>query len=140
MDLRHVVAAIRRWRWVAVLVALLFSGGATAYALLQTPEYKSTATVFFSLNRSVSVTELAQASTYTQEVVKSYSKVVTLPVVLDPVIQDLGLQETSSQLARRVTLDTQPDTVIADITVTDRSPARAAQLANAIADQLGVAV
>jgi len=120
-----------------MLIVLLIGGAATAYALLRTPEYKSTATVFFSLNRSPAVSELAQGSTYTQEVVKSYSRLVTLPVVLSPVIDDLGLDETPAELARRVSIETQPDTVIADITATDSSAGAAAQLANAIADELG---
>jgi capsular exopolysaccharide synthesis family protein len=140
MDLRHVVAALRRWWYVTGLILLLIGGAATAYSLLRTPEYKATATVFFSLNRSPAVSELAQGSTYTQEVVKSYSQLVTLPVVLSPVISELGLDETPTELARRVSIDTQPDTVIADITVTDSSAGAAAQLANAVATELGRAV
>src|SRR5829696_7179735 len=123
MDLRHVRAALRRWWYVTTLIVLLTGGSATAYALLRTPEYTSTATVFFSLNRSPAVSELAQGSTYTQEVVRSYSQVLTLPVVLSPVISELGLDETPTELARRVSIHAQPDTVIADITVTDSSPA-----------------
>lgn len=140
MDLRHVRAALRRWWAVITLSILLIGGAATAYALLLTPQYKSTATIFFSLNRSPAVSELAQGSTYTQEVVRSYSQVLTLPVVLSPVIRRLGLDETPTELARRVSIETQPDTVIADITVTDSSPEAAARVANAISDELGAAV
>jgi succinoglycan biosynthesis transport protein ExoP len=139
MDLRHVVAALRRWWYVTTMIVLLIGGAATAYSFLRTPEYKATATVFFSLNRSPAVSELAQGSTYTQDVVKSYSQVVTLPVVLSPVISELGLDETPTELARRVSIQTQPDTVIADITVTDSSAGGAAELANAIATELGKA-
>jgi capsular exopolysaccharide synthesis family protein len=140
MDLRHVIAALRRWWYVTTSIVLLIGGAATAYALLRSPEYRATSTVFFSLNRSPAVSELAQGSTYTQEVVKSYSQLVTLPVVLSPVISRLGLDETPPELARRVSIQAQPDTVIADITVTDASADGSAELANAIANELGNAV
>jgi capsular exopolysaccharide synthesis family protein len=140
MDLRRVVAAVLHWRWALALVLLVCVGGAAAYAALAPREYASTTTVFFSLSRTSSVSDLAQGSTYTEDVAKSYSEVVTLPLVLGPVIGQLGLDETPAELAKRVTVETQPDTVLADITVTDPEPQRAAEIANAVGRQLAASI
>jgi polysaccharide biosynthesis transport protein len=140
MELRRVLAAVAHWRAVTALILLGCLAAAGAYLAVAPRKYQATTTVFFSLNGSVSISELAQGTTYTQEVVKSYSQAATLPVVLDPVTQNLGLPESSRDLAKLVTVETQPDSVIATITVTYRSPETAARIADSIADQLAVIV
>src|SRR6187549_1217766 len=111
MDLRHVLAAFHRWR--IVMVVLFFIGIllASMYAVLTPRTYASDTTVFFSLNKSASASTLAQSSTYTQNAVKTYSEVATLSLVLEPVIQTLGLEMSSNELARHISVQSQPDTV-----------------------------
>jgi succinoglycan biosynthesis transport protein ExoP len=140
MDLRHVLAAFQRWRVVMVLLFVLAVTAAAGYAATAPRTYTSDTTVFFSLNRSASASTLAQSSTYTQNAVKTYSKVVTLSLVLDPVIKTLRLDTTASELAQRISVQTQPDTVLATITATADNPALAARIANAVSLQLGAAV
>ena len=112
----------------------------SAYAAISPRTYASETTVFFSLNRSASASTLAQGSTYTQNAVKTYSEVVTLSLVLDPVIQTLQLDMSSNELARHISVRTQPDTVLATITATADDPELAARIANAVSVQLGTAV
>ena len=140
MNFRRAMAATSRWWLVLVLFTIFGTGSSIAYAMVRHSSYSATASVFFALNRGATVSELAQGNTYTQGVVKSYSQVATLPIVLNPVISQLGLKESPEALARQLTVSVQADTVIADITVRDASPAQAARIANAVADQLGQAV
>lgn len=135
----HYLAILRR-RWSVVLwVALLCTGAAVAVTVYSTPQFRASSTVFFSVSRGETVGELVQGSTYTQSLVQSYARMATMPVVLDPVIDDLRLPATSRQLARAVTAEAPLNTVLVEITATDPSPERAARIADAVAFQLSQA-
>ncbi len=106
-----------------------------------TPEtFQSTSSVFVSAQRGETSAELVQGSTFTQNIVQSYSQLATMPIVLDPVIERLGLATTATNLAKSITAETPLNTFIIEITVTDSSPRTAADIANAISDELTTAV
>ena len=136
MELGEYLAALRKG-WVAiVLLALL--GGAVGYAQAAagTPTYRSSSTVFVSLTRGETVSELVQGATYTQNLVQSFVQLTTMPVVLDPVIEELGLTTSARALARTVRADSPLDTVIIEISAVSTSPQRAADVANSVAVHL----
>lgn len=126
-----------REQWITVLLlTLLGTLGAGTYSLLQTPRYEANTQLFVSMSaQSGSIGELSQGGAFTQQRVKSYTDLLTSPRVLEPVISDLALQTTARELAPRVTATSPLDTVLIDVTVTDSSPTRAADIANAIAAQ-----
>lgn len=133
--------AILRKRWLYIIIPLL-AGLATSavLSLASNPEYQATASVYFSLPYGNTASDLFQGSNYTQQQLASYANLTTMPVVLQPVIDKLGLGVTTAALAGKVTAVSSADTVIIDIRAADQSPAEAANIANAVADQLGVVV
>ncbi|MBW9215377.1 polysaccharide biosynthesis tyrosine autokinase [Mumia sp. zg.B53] len=136
MDSNAYLQVLRR-RWLAiVLLAALGGAFAAAYVQTVTPQYRSTATLFYALARTDSVSELVQGSDYTREVVKSYASVARTPRVLTPVIDDLDLDTTPRRLAGSITASAPLDQVIIDVTATSASPVEAAQIANATARSL----
>ena len=140
VELQDYLRIIRR-SWVLLLVITLVAvGAATAYSLLKTPEYEATTKVFVSTQSATSVGDLAQGNTFTQQVVQSYTDIVTTPIVLDPVIDDLGLKTTNAALAKQVTANAALNTVVIEITVTDMSPAASADIANEVASSLAKVV
>ncbi len=140
MDLTGALAALRRW-WAVVLVAALLGGGAgLAHTVLAQERYEASTTVFFSLQRGETVGELAQGNTYTLDLVQSYASVATMPIVLDPVVADLGLDASSTELARDVTARAPLGTVLLEITATQPTAERAAAVADAVAARLDGAV
>src|SRR5215207_4424915 len=140
MNLGRGLSALRR-RWVVLLVFVLAGAALGAYRSARTePTYRSTTTVFFSLTRTQTVGELAQGSAYLQALVTSYAQVTTSRLVLTPVIDQLQLEESESQLNRRIRAKARPNTSLMDITVTGRTPEGAAEVANALALQLRSAV
>lgn len=140
MELRDYLRILRR-NWVLILVMTLagIAGGATL-SLLQTPEYEATTKVFVSASAASSVADLNAGNTYTQQIVRSYSEVVETGLVLDPVISELGLDQTVRELAEVVSASVTLNTVIVDITVTDPDPVLAANIANSVAKHLIEAV
>lgn len=140
MDLSGALAALRRWWPVVVVVSLLGAGAGLAHITLAQERYEATTTVFFSLQRGESVSELAQGNDYTLDLVQSYASVATMPIVLDPVIDELGLGTTPTTLARSVTARAPLGTVLLEITAAQPTADGAAQVADAVADGLSAAV
>jgi polysaccharide biosynthesis transport protein len=136
MDLGQALGAARRhWILPLVLVSVGLGSGAAAQ-LLTPPTYRSTSTVFFSLERGGTISQLADGNTYVQHLVPSYTKVATTPIVLSPVISQLGLRLTPAQLADKVSVSVQPLGQVAQINAEDSDPVAAAAIANGVADRL----
>ncbi|QEO09509.1 polysaccharide biosynthesis tyrosine autokinase [Protaetiibacter larvae] len=140
MELRDYLRILRR-NWILIIVITLAGvAGGAAFSLLQTPSYEATTKVFVSATGASSVSELNAGNSFTQQIVRSYAEVVTTGLVLDPVISELGLDDSVKDLAARVTATATLNTVIVDITVADPDPVQAANIANTIAENLIEAV
>ncbi len=140
LDLRDYFRILRR-NWiliVAVSLAGLLTGGASS--VLTKPTYISETQLFVAIQSSGSVQELQQGNNFSQARVLSYVKTVDTPVVLQPVIDSLGLSESAQHLAGRVTASSDVDTVLINIAVSDTSSVQAAAVAQAIAHSLVIAV
>lgn len=140
MDLRDYLRIFRR-NWitiVALALAGLLIGGAAS--LLIRPTYTASTQLFVAIQSSGSVTELQQGNTFSQARVQSYVKTVSTPVVLSPVIDALGLADSPSELASRISATSDPDTVLISIKASDASPAQAAAIAQAVGGSLVKAV
>lgn len=123
----------RRWRTLAVVtVAVLLVAG--TLTLVATPQYTSSTQFFVSTADSANSSQLAQGSTFTQQRVKSYSQVLKAPRLLEPVIEEAGVDDSVQALADKIATTIPPDTVLINVTVTDPSPAKARGVAKAIAD------
>lgn len=134
-------ARILRRSW-PLLIVLLLIGVTTAAAVtaLQRPLYTATSVAFVSTNSASDVAELTQGTAYTQQAVKGYADIATTPYVLNPVITQLHLAESAAQLSDRVAAVAPSDTSVLTISATDRSPRRAAAIANAVTQRLTDAV
>ncbi|SFC27305.1 capsular exopolysaccharide family [Nocardioides terrae] len=136
MDLREYIAALRkRWYLVAALTLV-----GTFFGVYQAesaePQYRATSKAFVSLSRGANTQELVQGTTYTQSLVQSYVALATMPVVLDPVIQELHLPVSARALAGSITAATPLNTVIIEISATTSDAALAADISNAVAQHL----
>ena len=140
MESREVLTVLRKRLLSILLVTALSVAVAMTATLLVTPTYQARSQVFVSVSNGGSTADLVQGSSYSQSQVKSYIDLITTPLVLAPVIKDLGLPTTPDQLAGSVSADSPLDTVLINVTVTDVSPQVASDVANAIADSLGTQV
>lgn len=132
MEIQEYFRILRRnWRLVlgAMMAVIVLAAVLTA---LTPREYRASAQLFVSTAGGDSVVDLAQGGSFTQRQVATYADIVRTPVVLDEVRTDLGLEESSSSLAGRVSASVPPGTVLIDIAVVDRDPGVAAHIANTI--------
>jgi capsular exopolysaccharide synthesis family protein len=140
LELSDYLRILRR-NWILIVAAALAGllVGA-AVSVFTKPTYTSETQLFVAIQSSGTVQELQQGNTFSQARVQSYVKTVESAVVLQPVIDTLGLQMTSEELAGEVEAKTDLNTVLIDISVANNSPAQAAAIAQGIADSLIKAV
>ncbi len=142
MQARDFLDVLRR-RWLAVVaVVVIFTGAVAALEYHATPQYRADAKEYFAIKTSTTGTgnDLSQGSAYVQGQVLTYATLATTPTVLAPVIAELKLKLTPSQLAGQISATVLPNTVVVTVEATSSSPRLAASLANSVAQQLGVAV
>lgn len=136
MELSDYVRVLRRrWALVATLTLMGLLVAATS-SLLITPSYTAKSQLFVAIQNTGSVSELQQGNTFTQARVASYVKAASTPAVLQPVIDSLGLNKTSKELAKSVVANVDADTVIISIAATDPSPSQAAAIAQSVSESL----
>ncbi|PMC74780.1 polysaccharide biosynthesis tyrosine autokinase [Brachybacterium sp. UMB0905] len=129
--------AILRDRWISALVTfLLVLGAVVGFTLMQTPTYQATNRLFVQTQAGSSVTDLNSGVTFARQQITSYADLATTPLVLEPVIEDQGLDSTPQQLAGMISTTVPPETLILEITVTDEDPQQAATIADATAESL----
>ena len=136
-QLAHVVG--RYWRSIAVILALVIALSATATAL--TPaRYTASSSLFLGVRGAESASDLNQGGSYMERQVASYAKVATSSMVMTPVIARLGLAVPPGELARDVAVTSPANTAILEISASQPTPALAQALADAVAEELVVAV
>lgn len=125
---------------LSIVLALSFLGASLGLLVsLGTPKlYNAESQIFISTpTPSIDIGALQQGSSFAQQRVISYSRVISGPATLVPVIEKLNLQMSSSELAGKIVASAPLGTVLINITVTDVSNIRAAAIANAVAIQFG---
>ena len=128
-------------RIVIAVSTLLGLITATAITFTTTPLYESKAEIFVSTPAStLDISALATGSSFSQQRVKSYAQIIDSPLTLEPVIRELDLKMSATDLAGMISASAPLDTVLITLTVTDTEPQRAADIANSVADQFAVTV
>jgi capsular exopolysaccharide synthesis family protein len=126
--------------WLAVVLCVIAGAGlAIALTAVMTPQYQSTASLYVAARtpgQSSGTSDVLQGSNYARQAVLSYVQVADQDKVLDPVVQELGLDMTAAELAQRIEAKSPTNTVLINITATDPSAKMAADIANATARSL----
>lgn len=135
LDLRQLFHIIVKRLWIIVLVTAvsIVSSGIISFFVLD-DIYEASTTLMVSKTRDDQSTNLQYNDILlNQKLVKTYSEVVKSNRVLEKVIEKLGLNMDSGYLRSKVKVNSVSDTEIIRITVEDKDPNFAAELANSIA-------
>lgn len=136
MEIHEYLRILRRY-WALVLgttfVGILMAAGITFTA---SPTYTANTRLFVAIQNSGAVSELQQGNAFIQNRVKSYVETAKTPAVLQPAIDELGMDVSPAELLGKVRTSAALDTVLISIAVDDESPVQAAAIAQAIATSL----
>lgn len=137
MELRGYLRVLRGHRLFVVASVLVCTAVAGALAWTRTPTYAAHTQLFVSTSGVAGDASAAyQGGLFSEERVLSYVQIVSSPAVLNAVIKQLGLPESSQQLQAEIQVSVPTNTVLLNLTVQDRSPQRAEAIADAFAGQL----
>ena len=130
---------ILRNHWLLIVLCTVLGGAlGLGIALLQPKVYTADSQSFVAISSADPANaNIGTGAGFISERVNSYGQLVTSPQVLKPVIASLHLNETVDSLGKKVTAVSPPQTVLINVTANYSSPAMAAQIADAVSEQLG---
>lgn len=131
MELWKKTWLVLKRRWPALITPLVIAlGGVVAYDALVPQDHAATTTLFLRAPDVKSSASAYQGNLFTMQRATTYVNMVQSDELAQLVVDKLGLSESAHDLAEKVAAAPIRDTVIIDITVTDRDPQQAANLAN----------
>jgi succinoglycan biosynthesis transport protein ExoP len=134
MELRQYLEILLRRKWVIILTTLVTVLVAALGSRLQHPSYSAAAMVRIAQAPSGAV-EYGDYI-YAERLINTYGEIVKSRPFLDEVIAGLDLTITPEQMAKQVKVAVVLNTELLRITVEDSDPARAAAIANTLANLL----
>jgi capsular exopolysaccharide synthesis family protein len=132
MDIRDYLRVLRAGSALLLLGVLLGGGAALGISLALPEQYTATSQLFVSTTGSSDIAQAVQGNQYTEQKVASYAQLLTSKELATAVIDDLGLDLRPAQLIDQIDAEVVKDTTILDVSVTDRSPQRAHDIAASI--------
>lgn len=135
MTLREYWEILRRSWLLIIATTVVGTLAALGLSLLMTPSYQAQSQLFVSV-QSARIADAYTSGLYVQQRIESYVPLIDTPGVLDPVIAELNLDTTSTQLADQVAAQNPTGTVLLNVVVSDGDPAQAARIADATAESL----
>lgn len=133
IDIMLLLRRIWSQKLIIVLTTLVFTAGALMYSLfIATPKYNSTTRVYVVNQKKDNQAITTQDVQLGTLLVKDYKEIILSNSVMSDVVAQNKLQITPGELAKKISVDAPKDTRIISITVTDKDPQKARDLANAV--------
>lgn len=111
-----------------------------AVTFITPPKYTATAEVFATYagqsDETQNINDMSSGANYLSTQIKTYPELIKTEAVLQPVIKDLGLDMTTTDLAGVVTATNPTNTFMVDISAEVGDPQQAADIANSVAKNL----
>ena len=141
LDIMLLIRSIWEKKILILLVTVLFTAVSLAYSIfLVTPQYSSTTKVYVVNQKKDEKAITTQDVQLGSLLIKDYKEIILSNKVMEDSAEKSGLGITAKQLAGKVSVDAPKDTRIISITVRDKDPQVASQLANTVkevsADQI----
>nr|WP_241222814.1 polysaccharide biosynthesis tyrosine autokinase [Bifidobacterium samirii] len=135
-----VLGALKKHVVTAVITFVVVVAGVCAYTFTRTPMYTASAQLFATYRNTAADSSNANSynagASYISSQIATYPDLVKTEAVLQPVIDDLGLDTSVGALSRQVSASNPTDTMMLKVSVSDADPEMAAKIANAAAASL----
>jgi len=124
----------KRWRVLAICV-LVCVAIAALFVWHATPKYQASTQLFVAAKDTTAIGSIEQGSQFSQDRVQSYAEIMNSLQITGPVATKVGGGLTAQQVAHEISASAPASTVLVNVHVTDKSPARAQAIANAVSDE-----
>ncbi|GEL07208.1 YveK family protein [Salisediminibacterium halotolerans] len=117
---------------ILITVGAVAAAGIISYFFL-TPMYEQSTQIL--INEGQQEGEIVRASDITtnQDLIETYNVIMQSPRILEPTLEELGMDQSVSQLRDQVTVQGEGESQVVTVTVEDESPADAVNIANTLA-------
>lgn len=121
----------KRWKLIAFLTiaAAVISGVISFYVL--TPVYQASTLILVNQRDSENKIDLSQINSNV-ELINTYSVIVKSPRILEKVKEKYDLKQSISQLEKNILVNSQGESQVFSLTVTNEDPKTAVKIANAV--------
>lgn len=134
ISLRELFAVLRKRLWLIVLITII---AATVSAVISffvlTPVYESKTQILVNQAKNDQQLYNPQVVQTNVQLINTYNDIITSPAILDKVVKELKLDESSQSLKGQIQVTSAQDSQVAQIVVQDTSAKRAADIANTTA-------
>lgn len=141
ITLGELLQMIRKHIVSAIVVCVVVFAAVAAYTFLSPKKYTATSELLAMSGQGVitdssSASQYSSIGSYINQQIATYPQLVKTEAVLEPVIDDLGLDTTVEETAELITASNPDGTFMVDISAETEDPSLSAQLANAVAESL----
>lgn len=113
----------KNWLVIVIFIIVGLIVGVVYNSFIQTPQYKSTATIFITGSNQSAINK-------DSTIINNNLELMTSRRVLEPVIDELKLNKDYNQLVRAITSTNQKDTSVIKVTVSTDNPESSKTIAN----------
>src|SRR5690625_1662459 len=132
LNLEDILEVIKKNLWLIISLMLLFGAiAAFATALLMTPQYEANTQILVSQSENADTVNNQDIQASLQ-LINTYRDIILSPTVLDDVVDNLGLEQSTSALANQITVNNQDQSQVITVTVSDENPQNAEVIANEV--------
>lgn len=140
MTIADSLQIVRKHLASAIISFVVVFAAVAAVTFIMPPKYTATAEVFATYagqsGETQTTNDMSSGANYLNTQITTYPELVKTEAVLQPVIKDLGLDMTTTDLAGVVTATNPPNTFMVDISAEVGDPQQAADIANSVAKNL----
>lgn len=115
------------WTIFGLLSASLYS------FFIVTPNYESSSRIVVNQTQNINQSLTNNDIQTNLNLINTYQSIILEPIILESVIENIDSNMTIRELKNKITIETQNNSLVFGISVTDESPYKAAEIANAIA-------
>ena len=135
INIKEYFSYLKHYVFAFVIVTAIAVGGVIAYdTTVKKPLYQARTTVVIAKSDSVDGASVSLNDVNaSQKLANTYSEIAKSELVLNRVIEELGLSMSSKELSKGITIKPIEDTSIISISVKDQNATRSATIANGIA-------
>lgn len=133
LNLEDILEVIKKNLLMIAIMTLLF-GSIAAYGtlFLMTPQYEARTQILVSQSQETEVVNNQDIQASLQ-LINTYRDIIKSPSVLDEVIANLDLQESTAAISEKINVTNQDQSQVLTVTVTDENPEEAESIANEVA-------
>lgn len=134
ISLKELFATLRKRLALIVMITALatMTSGIISYFFI-TPIYQSSTQILVNQAKGDQATFQYNEIQTNLQLINTYNVIIKSPAILDKVIDRMNIDESVESLNEKITVNSEKDSQVVNISVQDEDPERAAQIANTIA-------